>query len=303
LERVLRCRVKCVEEVSVADYTLIDGYLESMRSSIRWRRDLDDVIAEIEDHLISATERFEERGANRANAQQRTLDEFGDPKVLAVAFASTPTGGIAVPTTFTKTAGLLAIVSAVGWIIGLVAVAIAAGLPDATGVDPDQFVANGQTVFFIIGAVALLAAGVLMFITMVGLYRRHGSLGILGIGGLAITGLGVATLLIVWAFALWMTLIGVGVLLFSISLLRRDISPRIWTVVWGGGMAVGAIIWYILRALEVGNVDQWGDYPLAVAIALPIGVVILAIGLIGIGQWLRSEEPVALLPSEPLAAS
>ena len=57
-------------------------------------------------------------------------------------------------------------------------------------------------------------------------------------------------------------------------------------------MAAGAITWYVLRAFEVGNVDRWGDYPLAVAIALPIGVVILAIGLIGIGQWLRGEEPV-----------
>jgi hypothetical protein len=287
----------------VADYALIDGYLESMRSSIRWRRDLDDVIAEIEDHLISATERFEARGSDRVNAQQRTLDEFGDPKVLAVAFASTPTGGIAVPTTFTKSAGMVAVVSAAAWIIGLVAVAIAAGLPDATGTDPDQFVANGQTIFFIVGSTSMLAAGVLMFVTMIGLYRRHGSLGILGIVGLGITGLGVFTLLIVWAFALWMTLIGAGVLLFAISLLRRDISPRLWTVVWGSGMAVGAITWYVLRGLEVGDVDQWGDYPLAVAFALPIGVVIMAIGLAGIGRWLRSEEPVDLTPSEPLATA
>jgi hypothetical protein len=298
VERVLRCRVKGVEGVSVADYALIDGYLESMRSSIRWRRDLDDVIAEIEDHLISATERFEARGSDSVNAQQRTLDEFGDPKVLAVAFASTPTGGIQVPTTFTQSAGLLAIVSAVAWIIGLVAIAISAGLPGATGVEPDQFVANSQTMFFIVGAMALLAAGGLMFVTMIGLYRRHSSLGILGIVGLGITGLGVVTLLALWAFAIWMTLIGVGVLLFAISVLRRDLSPRLWTVVWGGGMAVGAITWYVLRALEVGNVDEWGDYPLAVAFALPIGVIIMAIGLVGVGRWLRSEEPVDLTPGE-----
>jgi hypothetical protein len=287
----------------VADYALIDGYLDSMRSSIRWRRDLDDVIAEIEDHLISATEKFEARGSDRVNAQLRTLDEFGDPKVLAVAFASTPTGGITVPTPFTNSAGAFAIVSAVAWIIGLAAMAVAAGLPDATGVDPDQFVANGQTIFFIIATMALLAAGGLMFVTMIGLYQRHGSLGLLGIGGLGITGLGVVTLLIAWAFALWMTLIGVGVLLFAISLLRRDISPRLWTVVWGGGMAIGAITFYVLRFLEVGDRDKWGDYRLALAFALPIGVVLMAIGLAGMGRWLRSEEPVELTPSEPLATA
>jgi hypothetical protein len=100
-----------------------------------------------------------------------------------------------------------------------------------------------------------------------------------------------------------MTLIGVGVLLFAISLLRRDLSPRLWTAVWGGGMAVGAITWYVLRWMKVGNPDQWGDYPLAVAFALPIGVVIMAIGLAGIGRWLRGEQPVDLTPSEPLATA
>ena len=74
-----------------------------------------------------------------------------------------------------------------------------------------------------------------MVVTMIGLYRRHGNLGILGNGGLGITDRGVVTLLIAWAFAIWMTLIGVGVLLFAISLLRRDLSPRLSTVVWGGG--------------------------------------------------------------------
>ncbi|MGI9584777.1 MAG: hypothetical protein ACR2N7_04235 [Acidimicrobiia bacterium] len=286
----------------MANYALIDGYLESLRSSIRWCSDLEDVIAEVEDHLISATERFEARGTERMAAQQRTLDEFGDPKVLAVAFASTPTGGIAVPTTFTRTAGLLAILSAIAWIIGLIAVAISAGLPDRNG-DPTQFIASSQTVAFMIGAFSLLAGGLLMVVAMIGLYRRHGSLGILGIGGLAITSLGVATLLIAWAFALWMTLIGLGVLLFAISLARRDVAPRLWTIVWGGGMAAGAITWYVLRWLEVGSPDQWGDYPLAVAFALPIGVVTMAIGLAGMGRWLRSEEPADLTPNEPLISA
>lgn len=287
----------------MANYALIDGYLESLRSSIRWRRDLDDVIAEIEDHLISATERFEARGSEHLAAQQRTLDEFGDPKVLAVAFASTPTGGIAVPTTSTNTAGLFAIVSALVWIVGLVAIAVSAGLPDATGVEPDQFVANGQTLAFMVGSASLLAAGVAMLVAMVGMYRRHAGLGIAGIVGLGITSLGVAALLVAWAFALWMTLIGIGVLVFAIPLIGRDLAPRASTVLWGGGMASGAIVWYVLRWMEVGDPDRWGDYPLATAIALPIGVISMAIGLAGIGRWLRSEEPADLTPSEPLTTA
>ena len=84
----------------MADYALIDGYLDSLRTAVRWRRDLDDLVAELEDHLYSAVEQFEARGIESRLAQQRTLERFGDPDVLATAFASTPQGGFAVPTTF-----------------------------------------------------------------------------------------------------------------------------------------------------------------------------------------------------------
>lgn len=287
----------------MANYVLIDGYLESLRSSIRWRRDLDDVIAEMEDHLISAAERFEARGADRRAAQRRTLEQFGDPKVLAAAFASAPTGGIAVPTSFTKSAGSAAVSSASAWIVALVTIGISAGLPDATGVDPDQLVFNGQTVLWMIGTASLVGAGALMFVAMIGLYRRHGSLGVLGIGGLAVTGLGVATLLIAWAFGIWMTLIGLGVLLYAGAIGRRQVAPRVWTAVWGSGMAIGAGTWHALRWLQVGSPDQWGDYPVAVGVGLPVGVVIMAVGLAGIGRWLRNEEPVDLGPTEPIATA
>ena len=287
----------------MADYALIDGYLETLRASLRWRRDLDDVIAEMEDHLISATERFEARGADQMTAQQRTLDEFGDPRVLAIAFASTPTGGLAVPTAFTKSAGKFGVASAVAWSIGLIAIAISAGFPDATSVDPEQFVLNAQSAFWVVGSMSLLVAGGLMIVTMLGLYRRTASLGVLGIAGFAITSLGVAALLVAWAFGFWMTLIGLGVMLFALALLRRDLAPRLWTVMWGSGMALGAITWQVLRWREVGDPDRWGDYPLVTAIALPVGVVVMAIGLAGIGRWLGGEQPADLTPREPLSTA
>ena len=40
----------------MAHYALIDGYLDTMRSEIRWRKDLDDVVSEMEDHLYSTVE-------------------------------------------------------------------------------------------------------------------------------------------------------------------------------------------------------------------------------------------------------
>ena len=52
--------------------------------------------------------------------------------------------------------------------------------PDrAAGTDPDKFILDGQTVAWIIAALALLGAGSLMLVALVGLYRRHGGLGAL----------------------------------------------------------------------------------------------------------------------------
>jgi len=100
-----------------------------------------------------------------------------------------------------------------------------------------------------------------------------------------------------------MTLIGLGVMLFALSLRRRDLAPRVSTVMWGSGMALGAITWQVLRWREVGDPDRWGDYPLVTAIALPAGVVVMAIGLAGIGRWLGGEQPADLTPREPLSTA
>ena len=95
----------------MAEYVLIDGYVDTLRTRVRWRRDVDDLVAEVEDHLYSTVERFEARGTDSQLAQRKTLDRFGDPDLMADSFASTPRGVISVPTKFTKTAGLSALLA------------------------------------------------------------------------------------------------------------------------------------------------------------------------------------------------
>ena len=85
----------------MARYALIDGYLDTMRTEIRWRRDLDDLVSEMEDHLYSTVESLLATGVETKAAQRDTLDRFGEPKVLAAVYASTDSGGIAVPTQYT----------------------------------------------------------------------------------------------------------------------------------------------------------------------------------------------------------
>ncbi len=91
------------------DHDLIDGYLMELRRALRWRADLDDVCAEVEDHLRENAERLVATGVAPAEAQRRTLECFGDLGMVARSFAATPSGGLAVPTTFTRRSGRIAV--------------------------------------------------------------------------------------------------------------------------------------------------------------------------------------------------
>jgi hypothetical protein len=264
----------------MARYGLIDGYLDTMRTKIRWRRDLDDVVSEMEDHLYSTVEGLLASGVESQSAQRTTLDRFGEPDVLKAVYASTPTGGIAVPTTFTRRAGTFALISAGFWLA-------TAGLY-VFGRDSG----DGEVAAYMIFSVGILIAGVLLLLAMFGMGRRLGGLGVLGMSGLAFTALGVAFSLLAWAIPIWMGLQGIGLLLFGIAALRSDLAPRWSTVLASAGFIFGVIAFFALTELEVGAPDSYGDYPAARGVSLVAGTVIVSLGLIGWGVWLRNEEPV-----------
>ncbi len=46
----------------MADYALIDGYVDTLRARMRWRGDVEDLVAEVRDHLYSAVEGLEAGG-------------------------------------------------------------------------------------------------------------------------------------------------------------------------------------------------------------------------------------------------
>jgi hypothetical protein len=270
----------------VAEYVLIDGYLDAFRTQVRWRKDVEDLVAEVEDHLYSTVERFEARGTDAQLAQRQTLERFGDPDLMADAFASTPRGGIAVPTKFTKTAGLAALVAAALW-VGAAATLLFA----------EAVVSEWEGAFFIYVAF-IVGASAMTLMTTAGLRERHGGLGALGLAGLIIAGVGVAAALIIsWAMPFWMTIQGVGYLFVALAVLPMRVAPRLPIIGYGSGMLLGSIAWGIARAMEVGSTDEWGDYPVAYEIAGVVGFAIIAAGLLGIGLWLRNEEPADITPT------
>jgi hypothetical protein len=264
----------------MARYALIDGYLDSMRSNIRWRRDLDDLVAEMEDHLYSTTEHLLARGADVVDAQRATLARFGDPTVLAAAYASNQRGGIAVPTKFTKRAGLLALISAVSWIAAAV---LMIAINDSE---------DWQITYYMF-SIVVLVAGVLTVIAMVGVGRRVGGLGALGLIGVVVACIGVLFSIVAWAIPLWMGLQGFGLLLIGGAVLRAGtVVPRTAVVLSSVAFLSGPVVFIILDALEVGWQDSYGDYPLAWIISTGVAVALMAVGLVGVGMWLRAEEPV-----------
>jgi hypothetical protein len=273
----------------MARYALIDGYLDSMRSNIRWRRDLDDLVAEMEDHLYSTTEHMLARGTDLVDAQRATLARFGDPTVLAAAYASNHRGGIAVPTTFTRRAGLLAIIAGGFWLLAGI-------LGAATDSDSDW------QLYYYAFSIAVLVAGVLGVIAMVGLGKRVGGLGALGLIGTIVVSLGVLLSVVAWAVPAWMSLQGIGLLLIGIGVLRTGaVVPRSGIVLTSSAFLLGPIVFFVVDALEIGWQDSYVDYPLAWIISGAVGFSLMAVGLFVTGRWLRSEEPVDI-DATPIAA-
>ena len=263
----------------MARYALIDGYLDTMRSEMRWRRDLDDVVYEMEDHLYSAVEHLVTRGTKPTDAQRTTLDRFGEPKVLAAVYASTNNGGIAVPTRTTRRAGTFAFIAAGSWLAAAGAFAL-----ETTFADQWQ-------VFYGVFSALILVGGVFTLLTMAGIGKRLGGLGAVGMIALAVAGLGVAASLIAWAVPFWMGLQGIGYLVFATAVRSRDTAPRPSTLAVASGFIIGVAVFVVADFAKIGWTDSYGDYPLAWAIGAATGLLILAGGLIGWGTWLRSEEP------------
>jgi hypothetical protein len=290
----------------MADYGLIDVYLDELAAAMRWHHDADDIVAETEDHLSSAVERRIGEGADSESAQRDVLKDFGDPMVVARSFATTRSGRLALPTRATRDAGVLAYASAGLW-IAFPAVWHLGGwlygrLDDGTSA-ADEVGSNIQLVVIAAMGFTLLAAAGTLLATMLSLHARHGGFSLAGMVGIAATGLGAAASLFGWFFIAWGSLLIAGTMLVAVDLWRRGIAPRRVVMATGTGLAIGGAAWAVLRASQVGGPDQHGDYLVANAAGITIGSVILACGLIGIGRWLSSEEPVELPdPTHPALA-
>ena len=199
----------------MAEPDLIETYLQELNRCLGRRGDAADDVAEAADHLREATERLELAGVDPVDAQRRALERFGDPVIVARALSMSSTGGIAMPTHFTRTAGTAAVIAAVGWLVAIATVAIL-----------DIF--ESQLPAYLLFAVVVGVTGVSTVLALAGLNSRAGgrrdAWTVIAVG-LAI----VAALMLVvvaWAWIVWVQLLAASALLIVVRVPQRPCAQQ-----------------------------------------------------------------------------
>ena len=267
----------------MAEHDLIDSYRAALRRRLpRWSH-VDDVIDEVEDHLRSAVERLVRLGNDPDAAQRLTLERFGDPSIVARAFLTTPTGGLRMPTRFTRASGYIAIAAALAW--------IAAAAFTVFG--QTSLVTEFSEVKYFAWAALILFAASATLIAFIGLLRRAGAAS--GARAWIPTAPLVASVFVLVAFA-WFwpaggTLLSLGSLIVVLraraAALPLDASS--WLLVLA--FPAGTGLFLALRYLQVGPVDEYGDYPLGFVFGILLAALLFAAALARLGRWLTREEP------------
>lgn len=271
----------------MAESDLIDQYLANLRSRIRGRADVDDVIDEVQDHLRESAATLHAAGIAEPDAQRRTLARFGDPEIIHRVFSVPPSGGVVMPTAFTRTAGAVAVVAAGLWVAAAVLKWWESGL--FAPWTQDQF-----TVYSLVFAAAATAS----LVVLIGLLARVGwpnptttiSIGLAAV--FTVGALGVA-----WMWPLTGLFIGTAYLLAIVAVVRT-LGRHSWAQ-WAAaaGWYLGTVALVLLSVLGLGPVDEWGDYPMAAAVGFTVAALGMVIGMLDVARWLlteRASDPVPL---------
>jgi hypothetical protein len=271
----------------VAGHDLIEDYLAALHDELGWCPDVDDVVAEARDHLWSAADVEASGGADAVTAQAVALTRFGDAALVARALATTPHGGLAIPTHFTRDAGAMAIGAAVLWPLVLVCWMVS-GLLDDGDWGPVPMIP------WLAGVGCLLSGVGLTLVAMMALGRRLGGFGPVGRIGMVLVGVALPAAIMAWFTLGWSALVGLGVTLCAVAAWPARLAPRWALLVVGTAGPIAAVTRATLRSLEVGQPDEWGDYPVATYGSISVLAGLLCVGLWGLGQWLRHETPASL---------
>ena len=96
---------------TMAEPSLIAAYLVELRYSVANLDDVDDIVAEAEDHLLTATEAGVARGLSETDAEAEALARFGSAALVSRVCIEEAKRGGAVSTQLTRRAGVAAMIA------------------------------------------------------------------------------------------------------------------------------------------------------------------------------------------------
>lgn len=255
--------------------TNIDSYITDLQRRLRRLDDADDLVAEVEDHLrAAAAHMVTSDGLDQQQAEQHAIDSYGSPAEVAAGFRRGSRQGGAIPTRFTRLAGLAAMATPLMLLVGTI-----------FNRGPAKGPVHGTAVFLQVASYATLV------IAIVGLVVRHGGLGRLQ---WVIVALLVAAPVLAIAggypglFA-GMVLLVAALVIASVGLYRAAILPRPAVL-----LLLSAPAWYVAAALVVtlagGNAgNDAGNY----AALTTAAVALVALAWFGWAMWREpSLKPV-----------
>ena len=264
----------------MADSDLISGYVTALRASLRSRPDVDDLVCEVDDHLRCAAVRLQARGLDPATAQRHVLDRFGDATLVANAFATTASGGTAMPTRLTRTAGTFALVASIAWVAVAPAALIGAGAAD------------WEVHYFTLALTAFVASACAT-VALFGMLRRAGSVGLIAAIAMTLAILGTLVLgIVTWAWLLGVGFLTIASAITVLEMRRARVGTVPGHVLLVAAWPIGVAVAIALEELQVGPIDSYGDAYLGQLIGLATGGILYAAGLFACGRWLRSEASV-----------
>lgn len=257
----------------MANHGVIAAYLGELRFSVARLPDVDDIVAEAEDHLLEAADRLLAAGHSMAEAQTEAVARFGSAALVARICMTQAKQGAAVPTTRTRWAGLAAALSPLLLAFG-----------QWGNVTVDRGAAHGIAVAMLTFAFPAFAFG------LWGLRARHGGLGRLGRAALVLAFVApVVSLAAEWAApVVLIPLVSVAVVVFAVEMLRASVLPVAPLALLAAGAVVALVETAVGAVVTAGGGDA--GHPHALLVFLPLALIATSFVWLG---WCLWSEPAA----------
>lgn len=202
--------------------SMIDAYLAAFERRLRPRRDRQDLLAEVADHLHSAAERLESLGVDRETAQRRALAQFGEPRLVASLLTAVPSKGNLMSLFLARRLTAMLAVAIVLWFGAVVTSWF--GMTDLAGWNVMRYLLAST----VIAAAVLVTTGALIGLNLRAVGGSDAQIGVIGVIGILSA---VAAGALSWVVGLWLPLLAIAVVWTLVRAWRLCVGSRPFAIV------------------------------------------------------------------------